>query len=31
VVAPDGARTVRARLWNGTAFETVLEDTVAAE
>jgi hypothetical protein len=31
VVAPDGARSVAAHLWNGTAFETVLEDTVAAE
>lgn len=30
-VAPDGSRTVRAQLWNGSAFETVLEDTVAAE
>lgn len=30
-VMPDGSRTVVARLWNGTAFETVLEDIVAAE
>ncbi len=30
-VRPDGSRTVTARLWNGTAYETVLEDIVAAE
>lgn len=31
VVAPDGSRTVIARLWNGASYETVLEDRVAAE
>lgn len=31
VVAADGSRTVAARLWNGTSFETVVEDKVAAE
>ncbi len=30
VVQPDGSRTVTARLWNGTSFDTVLTDSVAA-
>ena len=31
VVMPDGARTFRAFLWNGTAFEQVISDRVAGE
>ena len=29
-VLPDGSRTVEVRLWNGSAFDTVLTDRVAA-
>lgn len=29
-VAPDGTRTITVRLWNGTAHDTVLQETVAA-
>ena len=30
-VLPDGSRTVEVRLWNGTGFDTVLTDRVAAQ
>ena len=29
-VSPDGSRTVTVRLWNGTAHDVVLQETVAA-
>lgn len=30
IVQPDGSRSVVVRLWNGTGFDTVIADTVAA-